>query len=177
MSSVQLRVSGLAASRSSAPQHARRSVCRSLFGPVDHDELNRDIETKMREISERDQKRWNFNFVSDTPLHGDYEWERTAVEATPAFYQETVQIGKHRAVALHVEPHVEAPNRETCARGDAGGGTACAERTNTGKRKTTRITDFYVKRRKQVDPKRHESASQNLFGSVASERTPRKRLR
>ncbi|KAK3557732.1 hypothetical protein QTP86_000317 [Hemibagrus guttatus] len=184
MSSVQLSISGLGASRGSAPQHVRRSVCRSLFGPVDHDELNRDVEAKLREISERDQKRWNFNFVSDTPLLGDYEWEGAAVEATPAFYQESVQVGKRRAVGLQVKPHVEAPNRENSGRDDAASGTVSPEWTSTGKRrktstratKTTHITDFYVKRRKRGDLKRRERVPQKL-NSLSNEQTPRKRLR
>lgn len=146
MSGVQLSVSGLGAARGSFPQRARRSVRRSLFGPVDHDELSRDIEAKLREISERDQKRWNFNFVSDTPLHGDYEWEGAAVEATPAFYQDTVQVGKRRVAALQVKPHAEAPNCENAAR-DATAAAArgalsprkrsCTRRTTTSRRKTS----------------------------------------
>lgn len=146
MSSVQFSVSGSGAARESFPQPARRSVCRSLFGPVDHDELNRDIEAKLREISDRDQKRWNFNFVSGTPLLGDYEWEGAAVEATPAFYQESVQVGKNRAVVLNVKPRTDAPNRENSAQDAAAGLTvspesASARKPSSARRKTsTRLT-------------------------------------
>ncbi|KAF5884446.1 cyclin-dependent kinase inhibitor 1C-like, partial [Clarias magur] len=103
-------VSG-AARRDFSPQRPRRIVRRSLFGPVDHDELDRDIEAKLREISGKDEQ-WNFNFASGTPLLGDYEWEGAAVEATPAFYQEAVKAAKKRPDALQVQPHTEAPNRD-----------------------------------------------------------------
>lgn len=133
MSSVQLSVSNFETPKGSSPQRARRSVCRSLFGPVDHDELNRDIEAKLREISERDQKRWNFNFVSGTPLHGEYEWEGAAVAATPAFYQETVQVGKRRAaVGPQVKPNTEAPDWENSMWDEAARAVVSDDRTSTG---------------------------------------------
>lgn len=101
MSNVQLSSSALErlVARRTFPLHARTSVCRSLFGPVDHDELNRDMKSKLREMAERDQRRWNFNFESDTPLSGAYQWEETAVNTTPSFYQDSVQVGKTRTLA------------------------------------------------------------------------------
>ncbi|KAI1904034.1 hypothetical protein AGOR_G00001530 [Albula goreensis] len=98
MSNVQLSNSTLErlAARRTFPLHARTSACRNLFGPVDHDELNREMKLQLREISERDQRRWNFNFETDTPCSGDYEWEETPVESTPVFYQDSVQIGRRR---------------------------------------------------------------------------------
>ncbi|KAM9496917.1 cyclin-dependent kinase inhibitor 1B [Clarias gariepinus] len=190
MSRVQVSLSSIGPARGNfSPQRPRRSVCRSLFGPVDHDELHRDIEAKLREISEKDEQRWNFNFASGTPLLGDYEWEGAAVEATPVFYQEAVQVGKKRAVALQVQPYTEAPNRENCAQSDAAKtGAVSREDTRTGRKagctrtrkararvtkSPCRITDFYVKRRK-LGP---ESVSQKAFSSLSSEQTPRKRLR
>lgn len=101
MSNVQLSCSALErlAARRTFPLHRRTSVCRNLFGPVDHDELNREMKVKMREISERDQQRWNFNFEANTPLDGDYEWEEVPEDKTPAFYQDSVQNGRTRVPA------------------------------------------------------------------------------
>lgn len=98
MSNVQLSSSALErlAARRTFPLHRRTSVCRNLFGPVDHEELSRDMKAKMREISERDQQRWNFNFEANTPLDGDYEWEEVPVDKTPVFYQDSVQNGRTR---------------------------------------------------------------------------------
>ncbi|XP_059190752.1 cyclin-dependent kinase inhibitor 1C [Centropristis striata] len=98
MTNVQLSSSALErlVARRTFPLHRRTSVCRNLFGPVDHDELNREMKSKLREISERDQQRWNFNFEANTPLDGDYEWEEVPVDTTPAFYQDPVQNGRTR---------------------------------------------------------------------------------
>lgn len=101
MSNVQLTCSALEklVARRTFPLHRRTSVCRNLFGPVDHDELNREMKAKMREISERDQQRWNFNFEANTPLNGDYEWEEVPVDKTPVFYQDSAQSDRTRVPA------------------------------------------------------------------------------
>ncbi|KAJ7994613.1 hypothetical protein DPEC_G00251300 [Dallia pectoralis] len=64
------------------------SVCRRLFGPVDHDELSRELKVKLRGIAEQDRRRWNFNFQADTPVDGIYAWEAVSNDSIPAFYQE-----------------------------------------------------------------------------------------
>lgn len=110
MSNVQLSSSALErlVARRTFPLHKRTSVCRNLFGPVDHDELSREMKTKMLEISERDQQRWNFNFEANTPLEGDYEWEEVPVDKTPAFYQDSVQNGRTRVPATPVKQRPSA---------------------------------------------------------------------
>ncbi|KAM3609211.1 uncharacterized protein V6R79_011060 [Siganus canaliculatus] len=105
MSNVQLSTSALErlVARRTFPLHRRTGVCRNLFGPVDHDELSRDMKDKLREISERDQQRWNFNFEANTPLVGDYEWEEVPVDKTPAFYQDSAQSDRTRVPATPVK--------------------------------------------------------------------------
>uniref|UniRef100_A0A3Q0SQ91 Cyclin-dependent kinase inhibitor domain-containing protein n=1 Tax=Amphilophus citrinellus TaxID=61819 RepID=A0A3Q0SQ91_AMPCI len=68
------------------------SVCRSLFGPVDHGQLHLDFKLKLKEITEQDSRRWNFNFESETPLPGRFQWEEVSVDCTAAFYQEPAQL-------------------------------------------------------------------------------------
>ncbi|XP_061077178.1 cyclin dependent kinase inhibitor 1Ca [Conger conger] len=109
MSNVQLSSSTQErlAARRTFPLHARTGACRNLFGPVDHEELNREMKSQLREISERDQRRWNFNFEADSPLSGDYEWEETPVDSTPVFYQDSVQTGRRRvtmSMPVNVKP-------------------------------------------------------------------------
>lgn len=99
--------------RKTFPLHRRTGVCRSLFGPVDHDELNREMKEKLREISERDQQRWNFNFETDTPLDGDYEWQSVSVDKTPVFYQDSIQNGKIRVPAAPVTSPSDSALPET----------------------------------------------------------------
>lgn len=112
MSHVQLSCSALErlVARRTFPLHRRTSVCRNLFGPVDHDELSRDMKDKMREISERDQQRWNFNFEANTPLDGDYKWEAVPVDKSPEFYQEeSVHGSRSRAPATPVKQQQQQP--------------------------------------------------------------------
>lgn len=91
------------------PLHAHTGVCRNLFGPVDHDKLNQDMKSKMREISYRDLRKLNFNFEAEVPLSGDYVWEETPVDTSPVFYQYSVQVGRARIVvtSVNVKPDVD----------------------------------------------------------------------
>ncbi|XP_016396545.1 cyclin-dependent kinase inhibitor 1C-like [Sinocyclocheilus rhinocerous] len=77
--------------RRTFPLLARTKVCRNLFGPVDHEELHGEMKRKLQEISERDQSRWNFNFETNSPLPGDYEWEAISEDTVPFFYKDKVQ--------------------------------------------------------------------------------------
>ncbi|XP_053141200.1 cyclin-dependent kinase inhibitor 1C [Hemicordylus capensis] len=90
------------AARRTFPLHARTGVCRNLFGPVDHDELNRELKSKLREICEDDQKRWDYNFQTETPLAGPgrLQWEEVEGDSVPAFYRETLQVGRCRFPVL-----------------------------------------------------------------------------
>lgn len=71
------------------PVRRRESVCRSLFGPVDHDQLRRELKLKLKEISEQDSRRWNFNFQTETPLPGRFQWEEIPSDSAAALYQES----------------------------------------------------------------------------------------
>lgn len=89
--------------RRTFPLHRRTGVCRNLFGPVDHDELSREMKSKLREICEHDQQRWNFDFENNTPLDGDYKWEEVSVDKTPGFYVDSVQVDRTRVPAAPVK--------------------------------------------------------------------------
>lgn len=59
-------------------------VCRNLFGPVDHQELQNDLEDLLRQHLEEAQQRWNFNFETETPLEGQFKWERVWLAEQPS---------------------------------------------------------------------------------------------
>lgn len=113
MSNVQLSSSALErlVARRTFPLHRRTSVCRNLFGPVDHEEVSREMKAKLREICERDRQRWNFDFEANTPLDGDYKWEEVPVERTPVFYRDPAQIDRSRMPATPVK---QAPSADSC---------------------------------------------------------------
>uniref|UniRef100_A0A8C5TSL8 Cyclin-dependent kinase inhibitor domain-containing protein n=1 Tax=Malurus cyaneus samueli TaxID=2593467 RepID=A0A8C5TSL8_9PASS len=86
MSNVHL--SGAAAlerlsARRALAGHGRSPVCRSLFGPVDHEELGRELRERLREMGEDDQRRWDYNFQTDTPLPGPGRLRWEEVEPAP----------------------------------------------------------------------------------------------
>ncbi|KAI8499323.1 hypothetical protein Bbelb_230870 [Branchiostoma belcheri] len=49
---------------------------RQLFGPVDHDQLRSDWTREIARIVEEKGRQWNFDFGRETPLEGDYSWEK-----------------------------------------------------------------------------------------------------
>uniref|UniRef100_A0A8P0TQ92 Cyclin-dependent kinase inhibitor 1C n=2 Tax=Canis lupus familiaris TaxID=9615 RepID=A0A8P0TQ92_CANLF len=84
--------------RRTFPLFARTSACRSLFGPVDHEELSRELQIRLAELSAEDQRRWDYNFQQDVPLRGPgrLQWTEVDSDSVPAFYRETVQVGRCR---------------------------------------------------------------------------------
>uniref|UniRef100_A0A3Q1H5J5 Cyclin-dependent kinase inhibitor domain-containing protein n=1 Tax=Acanthochromis polyacanthus TaxID=80966 RepID=A0A3Q1H5J5_9TELE len=84
------------------------SVRRSLFGPVDHEQLRRDLKLKLQQIMEQDTRRWNFNFQAETPLPGRFQWEE--IPAAPFYAQ--------RNDAASKPEHGDEPSEEQSARTD-----------------------------------------------------------
>lgn len=66
-----------------------QSVRRSLFGPVDHEQLRREVGQRLKEMSEQDSRRWNFDFQTDTPLAGRFQWEEVPLDSSAALYRGT----------------------------------------------------------------------------------------
>ncbi|KAM5263796.1 cyclin-dependent kinase inhibitor 1B [Ctenodactylus gundi] len=62
------------------------SACRNLFGPVNHEELTRDLEKHCRDMEEASQRKWNFDFHNHKPLEGKYEWQEVEKGSLPEFY-------------------------------------------------------------------------------------------
>ncbi|XP_040183527.1 cyclin-dependent kinase inhibitor 1B-like [Rana temporaria] len=66
-----------------------RGVCRSLFGPIDHDELRSELKRQLKEIQASDCQRWNFDFEAGAPLKGTLCWEPLESKEMPLFYRES----------------------------------------------------------------------------------------
>lgn len=117
--------------------HGRSPVCRSLFGPVDHEELGRELRERLREMGEDDQRRWDYNFQTDTPLPGPgrLRWEEVEAGAVPAFYRETVQVGRCRVPLLRAPPSPPPPP----AAGKGPGGRLSRENRAAPRRRGMRL--------------------------------------
>ncbi|KAL1247222.1 hypothetical protein QQF64_022598 [Cirrhinus molitorella] len=140
------------------PLLKRTGTCRNLFGPVDHDDLRRELSSKLREISERDQLRWNFNFSEGQPLDGDLKWEESRAEECPQFYRERAAVLKKPFVDLPTTERINqvAPKcggrsmnvlyqKNKCIRRKSRKAVA---RVQAKTLTDMRITDFYGKRKK-----------------------------
>ncbi|XP_014815417.1 PREDICTED: cyclin-dependent kinase inhibitor 1C [Calidris pugnax] len=72
-------------------------------------------------MGEDDQRRWDYNFHTDTPLPGPgrLRWEEVEGGAVPAFYRETLQVGRHR-VPLRRAPPSPPPPPPAAGKGPGG---------------------------------------------------------
>ncbi|XP_006861095.1 PREDICTED: cyclin-dependent kinase inhibitor 1C [Chrysochloris asiatica] len=146
------------------PPFVRTSACRSLFGPVDHEELRMEVQARLAELHAEEQRRWDYDFELDMPLPGPgrLQWVEVDSDSVPAFYRETVQVGRCR---LQVAPRGPRVAIAEIAAADA--------------------TDFFAKRKRPVpenkSPPGEVSPGCPAPGAPAAvgaaEQTPRKRLR
>lgn len=69
------------------PRRRGESARRCLFGPVEHEQLRRELKLRLEEMSEQDSRRWNFDFQTENPLPGRFQWEEMPTGRAAAFYQ------------------------------------------------------------------------------------------
>ncbi|KAM9298803.1 uncharacterized protein PAF06_015791 [Gastrophryne carolinensis] len=181
-----------------------RSVCRSLFGPVDHDELRSELKRQLKEIQASDCQRWNFDFEAGTPLKGTFCWEPLESKEMPSFYREsrlcpvpaTTPVPKQQpqqqqqsplssrlapdtreeAPAGSVNPKCSKENADKTVRRCPGVKGQSKSTTQLRKREiSTAITDFFPKRKRLQITKTDTCKLVNSFCTL--EQTPRKKIR
>lgn len=154
------------------PVPHRSKVCRRLFGPVDSEQLSRDCDALMASCLQEAGERWNFDFATETPLEGNYVWERVRSPGLPKIYlspgsRRRDDLGgdkrpstssallqgpgpapeDHVALSLSCTLVSHAPERPE----DSPGGTGTSQGR---KRRQTSLTDFYHSKRRLVFCKR-----------------------
>ncbi|XP_028925557.1 cyclin-dependent kinase inhibitor 1 [Ornithorhynchus anatinus] len=70
----------------SQPIACSGKLCRNLFGPVDAEQLRQEAQALLQSCADEAQRRWNFDFITETPLEGDFAWERVRDLDLPALY-------------------------------------------------------------------------------------------
>ncbi|XP_004450438.2 cyclin-dependent kinase inhibitor 1 [Dasypus novemcinctus] len=139
-------------------------VCRRLFGPLDSEQLRRDCDALMEGCVQEARARWNFDFVTDTPLEGDFAWERVRGLGLPKVYlsvgggddlegdrwpcssADLVQ-GDHVDLSLSCTIVPRSPQQPDAVPG----GLGAPQRRKRGQ---TSMTDFYHSKRRLVFCKR-----------------------
>uniref|UniRef100_A0A8C2S7W8 Cyclin-dependent kinase inhibitor 1 n=1 Tax=Capra hircus TaxID=9925 RepID=A0A8C2S7W8_CAPHI len=143
-------------------------ACRCLFGPVDSEQLRQDCDALMASCVQEARERWNFDFVTETPLEGDFAWERVRGLGLPKLYlpvgpRDDVGGGKrpspssallqgtsqedHLDLSLSCTLVTRSPERPE---GTPGGPGPSQGR----KRRQTSMTDFYHSKRRLICSKR-----------------------
>ncbi|NP_001161523.1 cyclin dependent kinase inhibitor 1C-like protein isoform X1 [Saccoglossus kowalevskii] len=69
----------------------KSKACRNLFGPVDHEEVDAYLKKELGKIQEEQNQKWNFDFGTDTPRDGSFEWE-PVYDNVPQFYQARILV-------------------------------------------------------------------------------------
>ncbi|KAM9808069.1 cyclin dependent kinase inhibitor 1Bb [Neosynchiropus ocellatus] len=143
------------------------SACRSLFGPVDHEELQRELEGHMREMEQAAAAKWGFDFAAHAPLPrgSALQWQLVDRRDVPDFYS---RARRPEARACPAGIHqVDVNGNHSCVGGDAERGS--------GLRKRPACARGSQLSRAPADPaaprKRSHSSSEEL---ACAERTPRK---
>ncbi|XP_029354796.1 cyclin dependent kinase inhibitor 1Ca [Echeneis naucrates] len=146
-------------------------ACRSLFGPVDHEQLRKELRQRLREMEEQDSRRWNFDFHTNTPLSGRFEWEETAADRGSSGgtreEEEEDNGTSHRQAGA-------GPDQENCSRignthdRPAEGWLVRRKRSvSRPARATARITDFFTKRRRTTETRSiHSPAAAALCKTI-----------
>ncbi|XP_069079121.1 cyclin-dependent kinase inhibitor 1C [Pleurodeles waltl] len=181
MSEVALSPSAAALQSLGGLPRAASGVRRSLFGPLDHGELRRELQSRLQGMAEEARERWGFDFQAGRPVPGSgLLWEPVCGSVVPAFYREkspggcvprrgaeVPALGTNGPDVAGEESNQENRDRGLCARG---GVRSPAERPR-------RITDFFPKRKRSVDTKAPSELLLSSGLTVPVEQTPRKRLR
>ncbi|XP_014840512.1 PREDICTED: cyclin-dependent kinase inhibitor 1-like [Poecilia mexicana] len=139
-------------------------VRRNLFGPVDHQQLQRDFQQLLRMSVEVANKRWNFDFQRDVPGEGtDVEWVELGCQDVPAFYRSC--LVRPGVLARKITRSTSTSSMEEEDGSPVSGSSSGEEYLEVttrgsyplqrlGKRRQSAITDFFkVKKRKLLPTK------------------------
>ncbi|XP_033845478.1 cyclin-dependent kinase inhibitor 1D isoform X1 [Periophthalmus magnuspinnatus] len=134
-------------------------VKRSLFGPVDHQQLQQDFQRILRMGVEVANKRWNFDFQGDKPgLGPNMEWEELSFQEVPGFYRSCTVRSAPSGAGIKRRFSSSSGEGSPASGSSSSSGEEYLEittrecyRLESGKRRQAVITDFFkVKRNRLV---------------------------
>ncbi|XP_037098445.1 cyclin-dependent kinase inhibitor 1-like isoform X1 [Syngnathus acus] len=138
-------------------------VRRNLFGPVDHQQLREDFQRLLCMGIETANKRWNYDFLEDTPGTGsNVQWEEVRCQDVPGFYRGcTVRPAVRSGKPVRRSSTSSGEDSPTSSSSSGSGDEylevttrRCYRLKRPEKRRQAPITDFFkVKRRRLLDYK------------------------
>ncbi|XP_048353082.1 cyclin-dependent kinase inhibitor 1 [Sphaerodactylus townsendi] len=126
-----------------------RKLCRNLFGPVDHEQLQNDFQSSMKVEREEAKSKWNFDFETETPLEGDYKWEKVS-HINVLSPQDLLSPSKENSCARDKSLSSPVLLKVHAKTDNPGQGSLETESSRHLKRKQTSIKDFYSSKRRTV---------------------------
>eukprot|EP00794_Sanderia_malayensis_P010918 gene10918-12078_t len=120
-----------------------RKVCRSLWGPVDHDKIREDLEREEKALSKELSQKWNFDFDNERPLKGRWSWSKqrkTAIAGGPKSGPTTAATDAKRRRTGEEESSTKPMNSSNIT-----AGTSKIVLKHVNKRKSTRQTKKLAK--------------------------------
>ena len=125
-----------------------RNVCRSLWN-VDHDQVQKDLETERKRLSKQMSQKYNYDFETDKPLKGKWEWAKDSdkperpLTSTSRQRPNQPATKRRRGRQAPIEDHDETQPK--IANTDGRKAASCSQtkkvrpgRTNSTKRKSKR---------------------------------------
>ncbi|XP_067387073.1 cyclin-dependent kinase inhibitor 1-like [Emydura macquarii macquarii] len=143
-------------------------VRRNLFGPVDHEQLQRDFQHMLRSSMEGAQRKWNFDFLRDAPAEGLLQWEELQSHDVPAFYHSCVVSEARKPLKPLNQGTVKEVKAHHFATGTLTENPKAAkkilgkESQEAQKRRQTSLTDYYTAK-KQVKTNSQTAAKNSAF--------------
>ncbi|KAM6895246.1 cyclin-dependent kinase inhibitor 1D [Xenentodon cancila] len=137
-------------------------VRRNLFGSVNHQQLQQDFQRLLCMSVEEANKRWNFDFQSDSPGEGSsVEWMELRRQDVPAFYHSCMvrPVVRARAEVTEGLRRMSSSSGEGSPMSSSSSGfgdeylevttRGCYRLHRSGRRRQLAITDFFkVKKRR-----------------------------
>jgi len=81
-------------------------VRRSLFGPVDHEENKSLCKVEYGKLIQEENRRWNFDFESETPMDGQFTWERIDADVPQSYECSRLSLVKDTQENVESSRHV-----------------------------------------------------------------------
>ncbi|KAL0962749.1 hypothetical protein UPYG_G00344860 [Umbra pygmaea] len=156
-------------------QRTQGRVRRNLFGPVDHEQLQKDFQKLLCMSVESASRRWDFDFAADRPTQSStVDWEEMKCQDVPAFYRSCVVRKSMRGIAGGTAEREAVMLARPTSPGSSSSGEeylevttresyrihrpekwAARQRAGAVKRRQAAITEFFdVKKRKAMHRKR-----------------------